>query len=321
MATAQPDNTVFLWDIVDPATPRRVGERLANHSDYVFYLAFSADGKTLATGSRDNTVALWDLVDPEQPRALGQPIRVGPPLPPFTIGPETLDSVALSPDGTTLATAQQLGVTLWDLSDREAPRPIGSPFGTGSFDLSFSADGIRLATGDSVWDLTDRAQPRPLVQGIGGEILPNGLTLATVDNKGVTLWDLADPGAPRALGQPFGAPVDEMTLSGDGSKLATSSYETGSAVLWDLTDQTRPRPLGQPLSATGGVSSISFSPNGRTIAVSGSDSTVVLRDLTRLSEFRRDPLGQACSRAGGPLDPTLWSNYAPGFDYQNTCQN
>jgi WD40 repeat protein len=36
--------------------------KLTGHTDYVFALAFSPDGATLASGSGDATVRLWDTV-------------------------------------------------------------------------------------------------------------------------------------------------------------------------------------------------------------------------------------------------------------------
>jgi len=57
----------------------------------------------------------------------------------------------------------------------------------------------------------------------------------------------------------------------------------------DLTDRTRTRSLGE-LAAADGVSEISFSPDGHTVAIT-SFSQVVLRDLSRLDEVRRDPVG------------------------------
>jgi len=52
------DNTIILWDV---ATRQPVGEPLTGHTNSVFSVAWSPDGKTLASGSRDNTIILWDV--------------------------------------------------------------------------------------------------------------------------------------------------------------------------------------------------------------------------------------------------------------------
>jgi WD40 repeat protein len=52
---------VRLWDA---ATGEEL-VRLPGHSDYVFALAFSPDGKTLVSSSGDTTLRLWDT----EPRA------------------------------------------------------------------------------------------------------------------------------------------------------------------------------------------------------------------------------------------------------------
>jgi WD40 repeat protein len=47
---------VRLWD----ADTGEELVRLPGHSDYVFSLAFSPDGKTLVSSSGDTTLRLWD---------------------------------------------------------------------------------------------------------------------------------------------------------------------------------------------------------------------------------------------------------------------
>jgi WD40 repeat protein len=331
------DTSVELRDAADPLRISPVAAPLALPAALLDDPLLSGDGRLLATPGLDNSVMLWDLTDPDRPRAAGDIIRVAPPPPPITesgavvTAPERgrLHSVALSPDGSTLAVAQgELGTTLWDLTDRASPRPLGEPFtltGQGEFstDLAFSPDGGRLAIGyeaqSTLWDLTDRAHPQPLGSGVDGDraqFLPDGQTLATVTDGGIALWDLTDAARPRALGVPFGGPAFDVAFSQDGRTLAILSEGASPSSLWDLTDRARPRLLGElPVRD---VSSVSFAPNGRTLAVTSYDSSVLL-DISLLDQFRRDPIGEACARAGGPLDPGLWSLFASGLEYQDTC--
>src|SRR5207249_5627750 len=99
LASAGIDGTVRLWDVASPLTlpsPQAEGEGrvrgvaiLRGHTDVVWRVACSADGKLLATGSSDKTIRLWDTETHEQLAVI--------PAGSIVYG------VAFSPDGTRLA--------------------------------------------------------------------------------------------------------------------------------------------------------------------------------------------------------------------------
>ena len=86
------------------------------------------------------------------PRQLSEPLAAG--------SGDTVESVAFSRNGTTLAAADGEEVALWDVSNPAAPQQLGQPLATGSgssvSSVAFSPDGTTLAAGDSdgvqVWD-------------------------------------------------------------------------------------------------------------------------------------------------------------------------
>ena len=77
---------------------------LWGHTDGVYSVAFSPDGKTLASGSRDNTILLWDVTRGERLRE-------------FKGHTSLVYNVAFSPDGKTLASGSRDNtILLWDVS-------------------------------------------------------------------------------------------------------------------------------------------------------------------------------------------------------------
>jgi WD40 repeat protein len=120
--------------------------RLTGHTDTVFSMAFSPDGRTLATGSFDGTVRLWDTATGQTGATLGRNSLVSSIL--GRTSPVV--SMAFSPrDGRTLATTsvddavdtnddvQDGTVRLWDIATRKTAPP--SPATPASWSRSRSA--------------------------------------------------------------------------------------------------------------------------------------------------------------------------------------
>jgi len=227
-------------------------------------------------------------------------------------------SVAFSPDGRTLAAANDAGdVQLWDVADPALPRPLGRPVavgpsGTAVRSVAFSPDDGILATtaADGVvrlWDVTDPARPRPLPHPLpaGGQPIavsfsPDGQTLATATQGGPDrLWDVTNPGSPRLLGQlPLAADATDyvytLAFSPDGRTLATGSTD-GSLRLWDVTRPASPVQRAEPIAGHSNVSvfSVAFSstgPGGATLAAGLRGGTIRLWTVPDAAQAT--PLGQ-----------------------------
>ncbi len=134
---------IKLWDVVNG---KPVGHSLIGHSDVVYSLAFSPDGKTLASGScgeRDSygscihgEIRLWDV-------ASGKPI--GQPL---TGHSDIVYSVRFSPDGKMLASGSgDKTIRLWDVTNKKLLIKPLTGHTNAVYTVAFSPDSKMLASG------------------------------------------------------------------------------------------------------------------------------------------------------------------------------
>jgi WD40 repeat protein len=101
LASGSDDYTIKLWEVASGSEVRS----LSGHTNYVYSVAFSPDGRLLASGSADYTIKLWEV-------ASGSLVR--------TLSGHTdwVRSVAFSPDGRLLASGSaDKTIKLWDISD------------------------------------------------------------------------------------------------------------------------------------------------------------------------------------------------------------
>jgi RNA polymerase sigma factor (sigma-70 family) len=245
-------------------------------------MAFSADGKTLVLQCNDSTAHVWDV--PSRTEKLAS-----------RASPEDFGgSVALSPDGTVLATAPHAGkrVRLWDTRTLKELPPLQEQPEKWVRPMTFSPDGKVLAVtyGDPtvrVWDLATRKKVRQL-QGKDYYVdhlafSADGKTLAGADGYGATLWDVTTGKFRHDFGHTYN--INAIHFSPDGRRLVSGAAYTDNVVrVWEaLTGKE----ITQLRGHRDGIEAIQYAPDGKLIASGSQDGSVRLWDAATGREVRR----------------------------------
>ncbi|QFS43313.1 serine/threonine protein kinase [Nostoc sphaeroides CCNUC1] len=209
----------------------------------------------------------------------------------FTGHSNGVTSIAVSPDGKTLASgSQDKTIKLWNLATGKLIRTL-----TGHSNLvnsvAFSRDGKTLASGSTdgsikLWNLATGEQIRTL-RGHSDSVIsiaisPDGKTLASGNfDASVKLWNLANGEQIRTLtGHSFW--VNSVAISPDGKTLASGSVDK-TIKLWNLATGELIRTLTEHYIF---VNSVAISPDGKTLASGSHDKTIKLWNLATGEQIR-----------------------------------
>jgi len=268
---------------------------LTDHSDIVKSVAISPNQNIIASGSLDQTIKLWNL-------ATGELLHT------FTGHRSAVIDVAFSPDGKTLASASNHeffdgSIKLWDVANKQFKQSLGNTLvALRTSCLAFSPDEQTLANGHIGTTL------------MGGTIDIWNLRRSRIEK---TLWGHVWE-------------VNCLAFSKDGRILVSGSLD-GAVKIWNWHRKELLHTLIRPVDFFGALASwfdssvgiiwcVAISPDGKTVAASGSQQPIqlwntengkLLRTFTEHSDsiyaLAFSPDGETLASGGADNTIRIWN--------------
>ncbi|MBC1191449.1 protein kinase [Microcystis aeruginosa BLCCF108] len=252
--------------ISDLSSLRFLDKTLTGHSNVVWSVAYSPDGRYLASGSDDDTLTIWEVATGKQLRTL-------------TGHSNMVWSVAYSPDGRYLASGSDDDtLTIWEVATGKQLRTL-TGHSNMVWSVAYSPDGRYLASGSdddtlTIWEVATGKQLRTLT-GHSNMVWsvaysPDGRYLASgSDDDTLTIWEVATGKQLRTL-TGHSLFVMSVVYSPDGRYLA-SGNDDKTIKIWEVATGKQLRTL---TGHSDWVRSVVYSPDGRYLASGSGDNTI-----------------------------------------------
>ncbi len=258
---------------------------LAQPQTFAYYThllgtSFASTGSSLLTGLGNALDGVAHAVSAVPQQISAHVAAIDPKLIAGKLPPTALLSVAWSPDGQRLATADRInGVCLWDAAQQKPLVNYAQSMGIGITALAWSPDGKRMVSVSAnataqVWHAdsgnllyTYAAHHAPL-QAVAWS--PDGRYIASADAAHVVLlWDTTTYRTRLSYAR-HRQPVTSVSWSPNSRSVASASVD-GTVQVWDVLSSRCVLTYAQH---TGVVEAVSWSPDGKLMASAGADRTV-----------------------------------------------
>ncbi|MEV0252607.1 hypothetical protein AB0H76_38885 [Nocardia sp. NPDC050712] len=296
----------------------------------------SPDGRTVLVVERDVGARLFDVSDAAAPRPIAD-------LPGAYFD---FQSARFSADSRQLTVLELHHrdrkpiprLRVWDLSDRERPRPAGDPAEIplegepSSFPLSViemvpgrnlvvvpGADGFA-----TLWTIADPARPRQVSRIHVGHadsrirLAANAagtMLVSTAGEQAISVWDITDERSPVEIGVPLvghAASVMSLAFSPDGKLLVSTGHDS-ELRMWNFTDPHKPEPINYPLATAVPKDEweLAFHPSG----------TFLLTGLQGIRWWDLDTqrVSDRICTAATPITEDQWHEHVPELPYDPPC--
>ena len=278
LASGSEDKTIKIWN-VDGGECQQTLKGDRGHSNWVWSVAFSPDGKTLASGSADCTVKIWQVASGECQKTLQGHSN-------------WVESVAFSPNGQTLASGStDCTVKIWQVASGKCQKTLQG-YSTWMRTIAFSPDGRIIASGGEdctvrIWDANSGKCQKTLqghsnwVQSVA--FSPDGKYVASSSpDRTIRIWKIDDDGKWsewRKIALKDGNWARAMSFSPvklDDRIILATGNEDKTVKIWDVDSGECQQNLP---GHSNWVSSVAFSPDGKTLASGSTDHAIKIWNL------------------------------------------
>lgn len=261
IAAAGADGTILLWS----ATTGQELIKLSGHEGSVDTFSFSPDRITILSKGSDKTVRLWDAITGELLKTLDGYM-------------DDVNSVSFSPDGNMIASgSSDHTVRLWNTSTGELVNTLAGHTDE-IFSVCFSPGGKTIASGSRdktirLWDINTGEHLKSLKRNDPGisrlYFISDGSIIVSCSWNGtIQLWNVSTGQKLKTVFGELISPdgniilsVDHGSVEGEDSILYLEDFDTGQHF--------------KEITYTGSLATQSFSPDGKTFAVTDTNNSIV----------------------------------------------